>query len=707
MSFLAPAVLFAGFALAAPILIHLLNRSRPRPIRWAAMTLLRQSEQVNRSRLRTQDLLLLLLRCLLIALIVLAFARPALRQPLTDAPAGQGILALIIDHSASMGQSDGLQTRFDQAKAAATQLVQNMDANSKIALFLASDQVQPLLPQPSADKALLRRSIDRATLSSRSSNLLPAIQAAYDALRPFPGQNREIHILTDNQQLAWQSLDEIKKLAAADPSIRLIPTTFSPRGEDNIAITAIEPEPGLLSAGEPLRFTIQLHNHGSQPVSNLRLTLALNNNPPSDETLLDTIPPGAPASAQLLVRLPTAGFHSVRAALPPDRFPIDNERTFALQVLDRLEALVVQHPPNPATSTPDAFFLLHALTPFPPEQSARQPLRITTITHDALASKNLPTYDLIFLLDPPTPSSSLASSLLTYVENGGSLVIFPGPRTRPADWEKNPTLLKLLPARILPLQKQEIAWPAAQLDHPITSIWNDPAQGSLAAIRWSQFFPLQLPTTPTPHKPRTIVRSTDGTPSIVESSLGRGTVTLFPGLPTPAWTTLPLHPLFVPLTQRLAGYLTRGREPPLNLLPGQQFQSPAPPETLGREFFVTKPGATSRRPAGRVEAVNASPTIRYRETDLPGPYLLHLDDSSQPAAIFSINLDPGESNLRQIDPALLSPLTQPPTSTSPPNNSGATPAFKITAEYWGLLFLLAFLVLLTEQTLAHLWSRPR
>ncbi len=74
-----PAML-GGLALAAaPLIIHLLNKRRFEVHEWAAMDFLFQASIMNRRRVRFEDLLILLLRILLIALLVFAVARPLLK----------------------------------------------------------------------------------------------------------------------------------------------------------------------------------------------------------------------------------------------------------------------------------------------------------------------------------------------------------------------------------------------------------------------------------------------------------------------------------------------------------------------------------------------------------------------------------------------------------------------------------------------------
>src|SRR3989442_11076656 len=120
MSFLNPILLAGLVAVAIPILIHLLNRRRVQRVVWAAMRFVQASVEKTRKRSRLEDMILLTLRCLLLALLALALARPAI---LNNAAAllGQSKVTavLILDHSRSMGMSDGTATRFDKARRVA------------------------------------------------------------------------------------------------------------------------------------------------------------------------------------------------------------------------------------------------------------------------------------------------------------------------------------------------------------------------------------------------------------------------------------------------------------------------------------------------------------------------------------------------------------------------------------------------------------
>src|SRR5438045_8780458 len=75
MAFLAPLMLFGAAAAAIPIIIHFFFRTRYRKVAWAAMKFLLTSIEQTSRRLKFQELLLLLARVAVVALLALAVGR--------------------------------------------------------------------------------------------------------------------------------------------------------------------------------------------------------------------------------------------------------------------------------------------------------------------------------------------------------------------------------------------------------------------------------------------------------------------------------------------------------------------------------------------------------------------------------------------------------------------------------------------------------
>lgn len=720
MSFLNPAMLFGLVAVGVPVAIHLINKIPVRKTYWAAMRFLLEAEQKNRSRSRLEDLLLLILRCLFVLLVVLAFARPAWKTLVAGSADESGPVAVVVllDNSASMGQSDGSENRLDKGKNAIRDWLGRVPMGSLLGLSLVSDRVVAMIAQPGTDAALFRRNLDLAETNERSTDLVRGLRSAYETLKSVEGRPREIHVYTDSQAPAWRNLEEVRKLQQQNPDIRLKPVILGEKGEDNLAVVGVFPEGGVPAVNQPCRFRIDVANYGSTPATGVKVNLAVDGEPPSDDTLIARIEPGATQSVNLFARFSTPGAHAVTATIPPDRLAVDNQRTAAVQVVDRMNVMVVEGSPDAPPVKRDGFFLKNALLPVSFDRVAQYYLKITEVPASQLATAPLASANIVFLANPGDISNEAAKVLKDYVTQGGSLVIFPGSKAKLPGWRMNKVFWDLLPGMLdepKAAPGRGVGWQSDGFSHPVATLWNDQSQGSLGSIRLSKYFPLK----PKPEglagegnppvareKPKVIVNLAGADAAVLEWKYGLGRVVLFNGPATTEWSNLPLHPSFVPFLQRLLGYLSRGNDARLILAPGERFQMPVSIDLLGKEFSVQRPGKDQgKRGAGRVELDGQAAAIRYRDTEMTGPYRIFIGQEENPAAVFAVQMDPSESDLREAPRAEIEALAAAPTA----EEGGAKTAMRleVKSEYWGLFMALAALVFVLEGALAHRFSQAR
>ena len=76
MTFIHYSMLFGLLATLVPIILHILNRRHAKDVEWGAMQFLLGSLVNRRRRILLEEMMLLAMRCLLMALIVLAIAQP-------------------------------------------------------------------------------------------------------------------------------------------------------------------------------------------------------------------------------------------------------------------------------------------------------------------------------------------------------------------------------------------------------------------------------------------------------------------------------------------------------------------------------------------------------------------------------------------------------------------------------------------------------
>ena len=153
MSFLNPFFLFGTVALSVPVLIHLVRREKSEVIRFSSLMFLLKVPKRSVRQQKLKNLLLMLLRLLILALLVAAFMRPYLsNNPLAAAITGpsQGMV-MLFDNSYSMRYG----TNFDRMKTEANKRIDAMGANDRMSLVVFNDNAS-VLDRPTSDKSELK-----------------------------------------------------------------------------------------------------------------------------------------------------------------------------------------------------------------------------------------------------------------------------------------------------------------------------------------------------------------------------------------------------------------------------------------------------------------------------------------------------------------------------------------------------------------------
>lgn len=348
MIFLHPALLAAGLAaVGLPVLIHLLTRRRRRPTPWAAMRFLQIALRKQRKRLLLERWLLLACRCLLVALLGLALARPLFGAALADQ--GPVQLAILIDNSlTSDAAPTGLTTDLDRSKAAARAELDRLNpARGDTALLVALAAPAQLLVTPTADLDALRRRLDalapadsRADLSGGFARLQTALAAVDDA----PRGRLRIAALS-----AWragsvaldQPLAALPALAPALAPARAELLASPPAADDPPSLwlasaeaaQAVAVAPASDPSGQRAELRLALRHAGPARDRPEAVTLRTLAAPAAALTSPAASAPGLPASAPGPAASRRGVTDSAELTLPPRTAALDRVHTVALSAL--------------------------------------------------------------------------------------------------------------------------------------------------------------------------------------------------------------------------------------------------------------------------------------------------------------------------------------------------------------------------------------
>ncbi len=198
MNLLAPAALWLALSLPLVVLLYLLKRRRA--VRLVSSTLLWQrflaESQANSPFQKFRNHALMWLQLLLLALAILALARPYLGGNVGSSR----LRVLVLDGSASMQSTDASPSRFERAKAEARTWIDGLRDQEQAMILLAGATTQ-VRQSPTRDKLALRRALEACNASDGSTRLIEALQTASSFTFEKRGEETattgEIHLFSD------------------------------------------------------------------------------------------------------------------------------------------------------------------------------------------------------------------------------------------------------------------------------------------------------------------------------------------------------------------------------------------------------------------------------------------------------------------------------------------------------------------------------
>lgn len=640
MGFSSPWMLIAVAATAIPVLIHLVGRRRAPRVRFAAVDyLLRANRRVAR-QVRLRHLLLLATRVLLLLALALMVARPYRNAPvaLPLLGAGPASVVLIIDDTASMRRVHDGTSLFSRAKARARQLIDALSGGAEVAILAMSRPRFPLA-RLTRDRREALRALARIEPGFAHAKLAGALVAARRLLSRGTLGTKQIFVFSD---MAEHSLDATARTLAKEARIDVI--DVAPAKGGNRAVVAVHSRAAPQEGHRAMRIEARLCNYSDAAVV-LRPRLEVDTRYVArGRVALDAQSCGTKAFHHTFAR---SGTHRAVVSIDSDSFEADDRRYLYLEVQSPLRVLLVNGDPSPLRHKDELFYLRAALeTP-----AARQRSMLVSVSDAAgLERAALATLDVVGLCNLRDVSPDAAAALEAFVRRGGGLFVSVGANTDAG--RMNNVLGAMLPQ---PLRGPagsagtQTALRLGRVDgrHPILVGLSVSAEG-VVGLGKSRFF-TSYRLKPAPGKRgRTVLSYDDGSPTLVEKTLGEGRVLLLTTSVDRDWTDLPIRPGYLPLMQQIFRHLGRAveskREAQLLVGGVRRLKVDAASERV--ELFTPK----GERDFGRAE-LGAKGEVDIT-VDAPGFYRLRAADArgtwrNLDGLGFAVNLDPAESRLKK------------------------------------------------------------
>ena len=420
MSFLYPAFAAALLTLAIPVIVHLFYFRRFKRIYFTNVRLLKEVKDETSNRRKLRNLLVLLMRCLAVAAMVLAFMQPFI--PKSDAvKRGEQAVSVYIDNSFSMEALAKDVSLLERAKQRGRDI---------ISAYAADDRFQVLTNDfEGRDQRLVGKEdalsrIEEIRISPASRDLSKVALRQQQCLNTGKSFGKTAYLLSDFQQ----NIADLKNIRDTLTEINLVPMRAVQ--ERNVSIDSVWFESPVQVLNQPANLFVKISNHSDEDVEEARLSLLHDG---------QSKPAGAVQVRARSSRTDTVrfnilhpGWHEARLSITDYPVQFDDDFFLSFQVAEQINVLCIDGVQR-NKYVDNAF-------------AGAKYFRTDHADARALDYSKFANYQLILLNELSVISSGLAQELKTFAANGGSVLVFPAQN---ADLNSYNTLLQNFEAGIL------------------------------------------------------------------------------------------------------------------------------------------------------------------------------------------------------------------------------------------------------------------
>ena len=653
--------LLTGLAGASiPVVIHLLSKRRYRETRWAAMKFLAEAARKHSRRLRWEQLLLLLLRCLAVGCLALAFSRPFFESAYSASSGYEPRhLILIVDDSFSMGSEIGTKSRLDRAIGLARQVVEESQSGDAFSLLTLSHTSESQFLEPTFRIDSMLAQLEQIQVSERPADVAGTLSQIENLLATeTQPERKEIAIVSDFQLRDWSTdsvsvKNRLKKILdrLVENRAEFSLMDVGHHESSNATITDVEISPRPLLVGQTATIDVDVKVFGEWPETGYTVGLEVDGKTLGAQNLLPQS--GDRAKLTFEHQWSETGPQKIVCRVSEDALAIDNTYYFVADVHESIRVLLVEGRTTAPERDRSSYYLQHALSTVVRSPLEQQMFQVSVVDELSFANVPLEEFQAIALCNIPTIPESSVLRLREFLSSGGGLLVCWGDLTQSESWNSGIDRLNdgNAPFKLLASESQNVALDRAwgfltdDLTHPAVEVFQgNPGTGLDSAIFWQRqelIISDENPIVP-------VLRFDDGSPAIFEWNQDVGRI-LFSRLSFDArsgsWA--PLSGSFPPVAIRIFYHLSGSDRNERSFQVGEVLSG-----TWGQDRWVgglkiSTPSGTSVELSTDLESGSQSWT--YADSTSSGFYEVSFGSANAESEVYAVNVDRSESNLEAID----------------------------------------------------------
>lgn len=397
MAFLYPKFLWALWALAIPVIIHLFNFRRYKTVYFSNTRFLKEITESTKKTRQLLHWLVLLSRLLFITFLVFAFAQPFISSNEKTQKPNRAI-SIYLDNSFSMRAKGEETDLLTTAKEAAKKLLNSYDESTHFQIITndIAGKHQRFLSKENAINE-----VDAVQIGPAPNNFQLVYNQQKELLKGQINTEKEIYFFSDFQNN--------QELPILDSSIHNNFVKMQSVENQNVYIDTAWLNAPVNFKDQNNQLIVKLVNESNTDLNAYRLALNLNGTLKAMNNI--NLPKNSFAYDSLSFSNTATGL--VNLELSIDDYPIDfdNHYFISYPVYDAIKVLVIEE----ATVNP----FLRALF-------SSQPLyQVQYQKASMLTSTSFDGLDLVVMNALPQISNSLSGKLADYANNGGNIILFP------------------------------------------------------------------------------------------------------------------------------------------------------------------------------------------------------------------------------------------------------------------------------------------
>ncbi|MFY7669244.1 MAG: BatA domain-containing protein [Crocinitomicaceae bacterium] len=413
MEFVHPEFLWLLFFLLIPIIIHLFHFRRHKTLFFPSLKFLKYVQQEQKSTQKLKHLLVLVSRLLAMAFLIICFAQPFIGTSKNNS-AGKSVLAIYIDNSFSMTAKGTEGELLSEAKELTRRILK--DAEPETHILLATNKLDGI-EQRLITKVEALDYLEKIESTPIRRNLQDVLNWQKEFIDRENQENfnlavRQYVFLSDFQKNQFET-DKLK----VDENAFYYPIQITPQEISNLLIESVWFASPIHKKDEPNEFFVQVKNLSENDIVNAELSMQAGS---QKRTLFIDIPAKKSAVANFQITNNKSGLVEGKVSVNDKQLFWDDDFYFSYNVAASAGVLIL----NGEDASPSVN-RVYGIESF---------YKIKSISDMSFTREELKGTDLIVLNGLNEISSGLASELVDFKNQGGSIFIFPGSKVNSNDY---------------------------------------------------------------------------------------------------------------------------------------------------------------------------------------------------------------------------------------------------------------------------------